>query len=76
MPKTVRVRIAVAVDETGNWNACGASDIHPKDAAAFSSDPGHLSENSVVHWVWADLPVPEEIEVAGEVEGHDAQGHG
>lgn len=68
MPKTVRVRIAVAVDANGNWNSSGASDIDPKYAAAYAAEPDNLSEHFVVHWVCADLPVPEEIEVAGEVE--------
>jgi hypothetical protein len=77
MSKTVKVRIAVAVDHEGNWYAIG----HPSagedseqtfaDACAF----GCLEEREAHYWITAEVPVPDadmpEPEIAGEVSNAD-----
>ena len=59
-PKTVRVRIAVAVDEHGKWIAngmAGAIDRHLADTA--SQRLRRVSDALVtVHWVEADVEIP------------------
>lgn len=68
--KTVKVRIAVAIDSKGNWNACGWPDQKDKGemaGIALDSLPGDPYE--VVHWVEADVPIPESLTVQGAVVG-------
>jgi hypothetical protein len=63
MAKTVRVRIAVAVNAKGEWDACGCSSMSDEDMANEV-----LCEDSAgVVFVTADVPVPEPREVEGEV---------
>lgn len=63
--KTVRARVAVAVDEFENWSASGwdgARDDEMKDGIL------DLMEGAtVLYWLTADLPVPEEQTVEAEV---------
>lgn len=69
MAKTVKVRIAVAVGEDGDWYAYGnadASDDVAKDEAR------EFLPSAVVHIVTAELPVPEPVEVEAQVEAGDA----
>lgn len=63
---TVRVRIAVAVDNLGGWAAYGASGEDPiplqytaSDARA-SGEPAYPDEcmAEAFHWIEADVPVP------------------
>lgn len=53
----VKVRIAVAVDASGNWNSCGASvfnnDKETMDLALEGVDPGERR-----YWLDAELDVP------------------
>ena len=67
MPKRVRVRIAVAVGDNGEWNAIGFNLVEHDDAelAGCALDPLDAAE-VVVHWVEAWLPVPEGVTVEGE----------
>lgn len=66
--KTVRVRIAVAVNKHGGWCASGSESLSDEDAmglaTAWFDDDGITAR----YWVTADLPVPVEPEIAGEVE--------
>lgn len=58
-PKTVRVRIAVAVDEHGRWRAfgvAGAVDATMENEAAGYARRLHASV--CVHWIEADVPLP------------------
>lgn len=67
-PRTVRVRIAVAVNAAGKWNVygcSGSSDKEMVDMALEFLDEGELDE--VVHFVEADVPLPVNQTVAGEV---------
>lgn len=64
---TVRVRIAVAVTPCGKWVAYG--NVHDRDDATrkeglFLDD---LPEGEQVHFVEADVPIPERKTIEGEV---------
>lgn len=61
--KTVRVRIAVAVDHTGDWYAYGARD----SADSMSSAIDGVLDGEARYWVEADLPIPTIPVVAGTV---------
>lgn len=56
--KTVRVRIAVAVGDEGNWNSCGFTGADDQDNISFATE---TIEDSTfkVYWLEADLPIPE-----------------
>ena len=66
--KTVKVRIAVAVDPDGKWSAygCPGADETDMDIAVDAVAPGEAR-----YWVTAELPIPAEIDVAGAVEACD-----
>ena len=60
--KTVRVRIAVVVNQDGEWDAAGWDGPHaesytdePEGVASQSFD---LDDTTVLHWVEVDVPVP------------------
>jgi hypothetical protein len=61
MPKTVKVRIAVAVDPEGDWNATGwrGRDGEPVDEEAMEIVADNLNPGERRFWVEAELPVPE-----------------
>ncbi|HYE70361.1 MAG TPA: hypothetical protein VD932_02435 [Aquabacterium sp.] len=72
--KTVRVRIAVAVNERGYWSSCGcgAPEDKPSTArdrimaeAALDELPSEGGENVV--FIEADVPVPEPKTIEGTV---------
>lgn len=74
-PRTVRVRVAVAVDREGNWYARGWNKPTGGDPEAAmhslsSGKPGPLT----LAWIWADLPIPEPAEVEAQVEGREKCG--
>jgi len=68
--RMVKVRIAVAVDGTGTWVAAGWPTSQEK-ASGFLLAHDYVSEladHIAYHWVTAELPIPAETEVEGEVE--------
>lgn len=65
-PRTVRVRVAVAVDKNGCWSANGASAFGDDDAMGFSVE--HLETGEARYFLTAELPIPEVPEVAASVE--------
>lgn len=72
--RTVKVRIACAVNSRGEYHAqgwAGAEGEEAKDAIwdALEPDPG----GEVVHWITAEVPVPEAVELAGTLEGEVPQ---
>lgn len=74
MSKTVKVRIAVAVDRLGNWNSCGwpaTAKDHEGDMMALSCET--VEPGEARFWITAELPIPEVKEVAGEVEREDSK---
>ena len=63
-PKTVRVRIAVAVDAEGEWNSFGFSEMG-EDAMSHAAE--HVGDDPAKYWIEVDLPAPEEIVVTDVV---------
>jgi hypothetical protein len=63
--KTVKVRIAVAVDPSGSWNASGWLNADGRELDLLMDDMG---VGGAFYWVTAELPIPSVQEVAGEVE--------
>lgn len=74
MSKRVKVRVAVAVDPSGNWAAYGFSrtDDSPADKEAWEVVLDIVEDGEARYWVTAELPVPEMVETAGAVESADA----
>ena len=73
-PKTVRVRIAVAVGDDGVWNSCGwggpndtQKDVELIGIALEPMESGIVN----VHWVEADVPVPASVVVEGNVSAEE-----
>lgn len=64
--KTVKVRIAVAVDSSGFWSAYGRKGVHDDYAICTVIDDVDKCANSF--WVTAELTVPETQTVPGTVE--------
>lgn len=71
--RTIRVRIAVAVDDRGWWNAEGwghHESEKPSDGVlAGAARRALLNRASVVHFVEVELPVPESETFQGAVVG-------
>jgi len=67
-PKTVRVRVAVAMDREGNWAAAGYSDSTDEISSGTAIDcgPGE-SVQWHTHFIEATLPIPTEETVEAEV---------
>ena len=55
-PLTVKVRIAVAVDPSGDWSAAGHRDATWKDVDYILDGVGN---GEARYWVEAELPIPE-----------------
>lgn len=68
-PKTVEVRIAVAVDKDGGWCSSGA-DGH-KDDDLMNAALGGMGRHEARYWVTATLPIPQPQEVEGQVSDGD-----
>lgn len=74
-PRTAIVRIAVAVDEAGHYQVAGYRDAKvPTDATLHEDALDYLGVSGVqagtarVAYVTASVPLPEAVEVRGEVE--------
>ena len=68
--KTVKVRIAVAVDHSGAWSASGwdtKMDQKRYEQEAFGCVIENLESGEARYWIEAELQVPEKI--SGTVEG-------
>lgn len=61
--QTVKVKIAVAVDSTGNWNACGWRNA-PSDAEKMALCVEPLNDGEARYWLEAELSLPEHQIVA------------
>lgn len=66
--KTVRVRIAVAVTESGDWSACGGKGMLDEDCRSAALDGLGDGDIDSVHWIVADVPIPESTQIEGTVE--------
>ena len=58
--KTVKVKVAVAVDRTGGWCAAGWTDS--KDDERIDAAAEHVEPGERVYWLTAELQVPEGAE--------------
>jgi hypothetical protein len=68
--KTVRVRIAVAVDETGDYDVHRVADNSDDDAAEWAQErleDGNDGGSIIVHFIEADVPLPVSAEIKGKV---------
>lgn len=67
--RTVKVRIAVAVDRDGRWSAYAYSDkdgiVKTTHDDLFVDD---MKDGEARYFVTAELPVPESVDVEGTVE--------
>lgn len=65
MTKTVRVRMAVAVDEKGGWYAAGWPTDHESDIVSYVDQ----TMCGFTDWFWleADIPIPEPQVIEAEV---------
>jgi len=63
----VKVRIAVAVDEVGNWYGCGGSALEVADSISLAKS-GVPVVGPSLFWLEAELPVPCGKTVAANVE--------
>ena len=66
--KTIKVRVAVAVDPSGTWNALGWSG--GSDGVVMTACVEHLAEGEARYWLEAELPIPEVPVIKAEVQ-HD-----
>lgn len=64
-PRTVRVRIAVAVDSESKWYPGGGGGVSDSDAIELAIDG--LSARAAITFVEADVRLPEIETVEGEV---------
>lgn len=63
--KTIKVRIACAVDGSGHWNACGYDRATYEDLVQCVVEP--VGWPNIVHFIEAEVPVPESQIIKGEV---------
>lgn len=73
--KTVKVRIAVAVDPKGRWCTHGNGELeagllYPKnhDELLETIDLDQCGPSEALFWLTAELPIPEPVEVAAKTE--------
>lgn len=64
--KKARVRIAVAVDPHGNWNACGWHCGDEKDMMEAAIDG--VEDGEACYWLVAELDIPETREIEASIE--------
>ena len=65
--KTVQVRIAVAVDEDGDWHAIGSNGWDDSLSKAEAAH-GWGSGQKALTWLTAELPIPAPQTVEAKVE--------
>lgn len=73
--KTVRVKIAVAVNTNGNWAANGFGGDNSKSKSSLDIMKSIARESldydstpeMVVHWIEADVPIPESQTIQGDL---------
>lgn len=67
MTDTIRVRIALAIDSGGEWNANGwGGQKEPYEPAAMLSAQSLVGEDAALYWIEAELPIPREGGARGD----------
>jgi len=70
-PKTIKIRIAVAVDSTGAWSASG--DNTSRDAASMETVLDHELTGAVQsYFITVEIPLPRPVELTAAVELQEA----
>lgn len=64
--RTVKVRIAVAVDPSGDWNACGCKGMEDGEMMALACDT--VGGGEARYFLTAELPIPSPSEIPARVE--------
>lgn len=64
--RTVKVRVAVAVDENGWWMAVGCQSYSDGDAMGDAMQG--VEGATLAYWLIAELPIPSPQEVVAQVE--------
>lgn len=60
MKPTIRIRIAVAIDSGGEWNANGwGGKAQPYERDAMSMARECVGADAVEYWIEAELPIPD-----------------
>lgn len=67
--KTVTVRIPVAVFGDGDWGVSSGSSTDDSDELLVNLKSEWGPHDRAIHWITAEVPVPEPREVRGRVEG-------
>lgn len=62
----MKIRIAVVIDELGNWRAYGASNVTETAAVGIATGAG-MDDAHRRYWVTAELEAPRAETVAGSV---------
>ena len=70
--KTVKVKIALAIDPEGRWAVAGWSDADLDDLHSFAID--HISTGEARYWLTADVPIPETNELEAMLTPHESEG--
>lgn len=68
--KTVKIRVAVAVDPSGDWYAAGWSMYNgePNSVEAMDEAIDGVESGEACYWLEAELPIPEFPTVQAKVE--------
>lgn len=67
--KTVKVRVAVVVNDDGKWSAFGDWEMSAKENLDMAACDLPDGKHEARYWVSADLALPEVPEMRGQVEG-------
>ena len=59
-PPTIRIRVAVAIDSGGEWNANGwGGRDQPCDPHAMTLAKQSVGADAVEYWIEAEIPLPD-----------------
>jgi hypothetical protein len=75
---TKRIRLAVAINQAGEWQACGGCDLEYQEAKLNAletlADGSHgRGSNLIVYWLEADVPLAQANILQAEVKGHELE---
>jgi len=60
--RKIKVRIALAIDEKGNWGCAGGSGMSSRDALELATD-GCETGFYRIYWITAEVEAPRPVEV-------------
>lgn len=70
--KTVKIRIAVAVDQDGTWGACGWKGAKDSEVMELARENAETSGDGLYraeqhYYVSVEIPLPRPVEVTGDM---------